>query len=285
VNATVPKDVWLKRSEQCQWVHIHQHGGLRDFVRIAKGQRARQHFVSNVALATSAETESDAPFQARQRGRSRSQNTQPFSILRRKILRKLARPPNYIFEFCIPHNHIGKRCEWRIGHHAAKCNRARRTTRSPGAPHPESRMLRVVGLNEHAAGRSPAPRAPRHLREQLNVRSRRGSRAGSARNPRITPDQRDALEVVALGEHLRAHQNIQRATGERAQRFLVLLLVRAVSRSSRAIRAPEIPCAGVLPGARSLHRRNRHTSSHTSGTPRHDWSSRNSGTPAVRLLW
>jgi len=37
-------------------------------------------------------------------------------------------------------------------------------------------------------------------------------------------DQRDALKIVALREHLRAYQNVERAAGERAERFLVLPL-------------------------------------------------------------
>ena len=85
-------------------------------------------------------------------------------------------------------------------------------------------LLGLVGLDDDAAGPIAAPRPARDLREQLE-----GPLAGAKirqRQPGVGAqhaDQGHAREVVALGHHLGADQQIDLASGDPAQHRLDLI--------------------------------------------------------------
>ena len=86
-------------------------------------------------------------------------------------------------------------------------------------------MERGVGLDEHLAGHVAAPRAPGHLRQQLE-RALRGAevRHLQAQVGVDHADQGHVRKVEALGDHLRADQNIDVAAPELAEDLRVGIL-------------------------------------------------------------
>src|SRR5260221_2193980 len=103
-------------------------------------------------------------------------------------------------------------------------------------------MLGIVGLDEHAPGELATTGATGSLREKLK-RAFGGTEVGE-RQRGISGDdahQGDSLKVVALRQHLGANKNVQRAVGERAQGFLILLL----GAHGVAVQ-PRDPCSGKL---------------------------------------
>src|SRR5690348_11825003 len=166
------------------------------------------------------------PLQARERGGRGAEDADFFAIVRRKILGKLARPEDRFFEAGIAHNHVGERSEGRIGHHTAEVEFAleeREVILLDGVLN--GVVVGIKSLDEHATGEVAAASAAGDLGEQLKgalgraeVRqTERGIGADHA-------DQSDTLKIVALGEHLCADENVERAAGESAKRFLILAL-------------------------------------------------------------
>src|SRR5260221_1153121 len=103
-------------------------------------------------------------------------------------------------------------------------------------------MLGIVGLDEHAPGELATTGATGSLREKLK-RAFGGTEVGE-RQRGISGDdahQGYSLKVVALRQHLGANKNVQRAVGERAQGFLILLL----GAHGVAVQ-PRDPCSGKL---------------------------------------
>src|ERR1700747_440843 len=87
-------------------------------------------------------------------------------------------------------------------------------------------MFGIKSLNKYAAGQFAPAGAASNLGHQLEgafggAEVRHSQRTVGADDSH----ERDAVKIVAFGEHLRADKNIQRAVRECAQRFLVLALV------------------------------------------------------------
>src|SRR5580704_3800369 len=104
----------------------------------------------------------------RERGGSGPENTNALPIRWRKILREPPRPSNRIFQIRIAHNHIGKGGERRIRHHAAEMQLAlveRKIVLAHGILN--RIVLRIIRLNQHAAWKLAASRAPGNLRQKL----------------------------------------------------------------------------------------------------------------------
>ena len=78
-------------------------------------------------------------------------------------------------------------------------------------------MLRIKSLNEDAARQFAAASAASDLSHQLEG-AFGGAEVGHGQGAvgADHSDERDAMEIVSFGEHLRTHKNIQRAIGERA---------------------------------------------------------------------
>ena len=89
-------------------------------------------------------------------------------------------------------------------------------------------MFGDLGLNQHAAGGVGASRPPRHLHEfgkqPLGGAEIRAVQAavGVEHNHKVEP-----REIVAFGEHLRAHQNIDAALADTAVEFRPVVFVRS----------------------------------------------------------
>ena len=83
-------------------------------------------------------------------------------------------------------------------------------------------VLRIICLHEHFAGKFAAPGAARHLRQQLK-RALGGAKIRQAEREigGDHADERDALKIVALRDHLRADQDVDLARRKRAQHLLV----------------------------------------------------------------
>ena len=154
-----------------------------------------------------------------------------------------ARPANGILDFLVAHQHVGERprtggspdfakvrfffVEGLVILASGELNRV---------------VLRVVGFDENFAGEIAASRAARHLREQLK-RFFGGAKIGAAQREIGGDDanQRDALKVVALRDHLRADEDVCFARRECAEDFLVFLLgAHGVAIETRDARAFEL---------------------------------------------
>ena len=73
-------------------------------------------------------------------------------------------------------------------------------------------VLWIVRLHQHFAAQFAAPRATRHLREQLEGALRGAEVRQAERHIRADhAHQRDALEVVSLRHHLRAYEDVDLA--------------------------------------------------------------------------
>src|SRR3984893_6887375 len=164
--------------------------------------------------------------QSRQWGRGGAEDAQSFAIVRGEIFRELARPANRFLQICVAHDYVRQRRKWRIGHRAPEWRFALVKCRIVLLYRVLNRVvLRIKSLNQDASRQIATACATGNLREQLEGalggakirQAQRGIRADHT-------DQRDALEIMALREHLRASQNVERAPGERAERFLVLPL-------------------------------------------------------------
>ena len=85
-------------------------------------------------------------------------------------------------------------------------------------------MLLKICLKNYFARCLPASRAPRDLGQQLESTFRRTKirKTQSCVGPNH-PDQRDSVDVMPLGNHLRAHQQIEFAFVERIQSPLKVL--------------------------------------------------------------
>src|SRR5262249_2817989 len=148
------------------------------------------------------------------------------SVVRRKILGELARPGDSLLQARVAYDDVGQRSERWIGHHPAKVQFALEEGNVVLLDGILNRvMFGIKGLNEHAAGKVAASGAACDLGQQLKRPLRgakiRQAQGGVSADP---TDERDALKIVALGQHLRAHENIERAAGEGAERFLILAL-------------------------------------------------------------
>ena len=87
-------------------------------------------------------------------------------------------------------------------------------------------MLRGEGLDQRPARAAGAPRAPRHLRQELEGALRRAQVAeGEAEIGVDDADQRQARKVVALGDELRADDDVDLALRDRGE-----LLAQAAAR-------------------------------------------------------
>ena len=149
------------------------------------------------------------------------------------------RAPRRGARFGVPHGEVRER---RPGGFAALDERERREGRVVAVEQAlEQRMIRIVGLNHDLAGAIGAPGAARDLQDRLReplVAARIG-----AEQPLVGvqhADERDAREVMALRQHLRADQNLDVARfdvvqhgGERA------LAARAVAIEPRDARRRE----------------------------------------------
>ena len=88
-------------------------------------------------------------------------------------------------------------------------------------------MLRLVGLDEHLAGDAAPSGPPRHLGHEL-----KGALPGvvlGEKEPLVSsnnPHQGDAGEVMALGDHLGAHQDVHLAGAKITQNLESLAAVR-----------------------------------------------------------
>ena len=105
-------------------------------------------------------------------------------------------------------------------------------------------VIRIDGLDEHDAGGLAAPGASAGLGEQLEG-PLGGAKIGQAQAHvgADDADQSDVGDIVTLGDHLRAHQDVIVAIAKRGQDGLVFALARTASRSSRAMRAlGNAPC-------------------------------------------
>ena len=77
----------------------------------------------------------------------------------------------------------------------------------------QRRVVRLVGLQEHLGLLAGATGASRHLRDQLGLAFERADVAAIQRLVDIDDThQRQPREIVALGQHLRAHQYPRRVT-------------------------------------------------------------------------
>src|SRR5260370_31389784 len=86
-------------------------------------------------------------------------------------------------------------------------------------------MFGIKSLNKYPAGQFAAAGAASDLGHQLEgafggAEVRHGQRTVGADDSY----ERDAMKIVAFGEHLRADKNIQRAVSESAERLLELAL-------------------------------------------------------------
>ena len=107
-------------------------------------------------------------FQARERRGRRAENADFLAVMGRKVLGKLARPEDRSFEAGVAHNHVGERSERRVGHHAAKVQFALEEGEVILFDGVLNRVVvRIKGLDEHAAGKFSAAGAASDLREQL----------------------------------------------------------------------------------------------------------------------
>src|ERR1700722_13925546 len=86
-------------------------------------------------------------------------------------------------------------------------------------------VLWVVGLDQDAARKIASAGASGDLGEELEG-AFGGTEVGQMerRGGADDADERDALEVVAFGEHLRANEDVDGAAREGAERFLILAL-------------------------------------------------------------
>src|SRR5262249_34987560 len=102
-------------------------------------------------------------------------------------------------------------------------------------------VLGVKRLDEHASWQIAAAGAASNLSQQLKRAFRRAKvRQVEGRIRTDHADERHAMKVMALREHLRADQNIERAAGKRAERFLKLPLgARGIAIEPRNPRARE----------------------------------------------
>ena len=154
------------------------------------------------------------------------------------------------------------------------------------------RGLQAVVLRLQRLHDRPAPasrrvrRGPRPARAVGTCARRRGSRESSATGiGEHDADQRHARHVVALGDHLRADQDVEaRRRANRRASVCWLPLRRVVSRSMRATRAPGKALRAAAPRAARCRRPTR------SAPPRRtrcrpaaaEWCSRSSGSAAAR---
>src|SRR6266436_5270763 len=86
-------------------------------------------------------------------------------------------------------------------------------------------MIGKVGLQYDFAGRLAASGASRYLRQQLEGSLSRTKIGQTQRDIRAHhTHERDAVHVVSLGNHLRAHQQIKLALVERVEHALEILI-------------------------------------------------------------
>src|SRR4029077_14078747 len=131
-----------------------------------------------------------------------------------------------LVEAAITDDDVGERSEGRIGHDAAKVEVALEKRRKVLFDSVLDRVvLGIKSLDQDAAGEIAAPGTAGDLREELEgafggaeVRHVEGAIGAD------DADQRNPVEVMTLGEHLRADQNVERARRECAKRFLILTL-------------------------------------------------------------
>ena len=130
--------------------------------------------------------------------------------------RQVLRQPHRLVERAAAHHGVDERQERRIPQPLAVLDLAleeRRVILAAGQAHAVVR--RVERLHDRLAGLLAAPRAPRHLREQLE-----GALAGTEIRQAETDvgrhhaDERHARKVVPLGNHLRPHQHVELAGRE-----------------------------------------------------------------------
>src|SRR6266478_5517430 len=214
-------------SHQAQWIHIHHHGGFRDLLPLKIRPPPTENLCQQRALRRlQQELKPMLLLQFRQRRRGRSQDPQPFAVVRRKILRELPRPANRFLQVRVAHDDIGQGSERRIPHHPPELRFALVKRTIILAHRILNRVvLRIECLNQNATGQFPTSSAARNLREQLKS-SLRGAKIRQTQR-RVRADhanQRDTLKIVAFRQHLRANQDVQRAAGKCAQRLLILPL-------------------------------------------------------------
>ena len=119
-------------------------------------------------------------------------------------------------------------------------------------------VLGIIGLDENFAGEFAASGASGNLREQLEgafggakIRAAQREIGGDH------ADQRDALEIVAFGDHLRADQNVDFAVRECAEHLLVFALgADRVAIEARDARLREIVRGDIRRRARRRRPRN-----------------------------
>ncbi len=116
----------------------------------------------------------------------------------------------------VAHQHVRHRAERRIAHHAPEVDLLfveplviLRGGELNGV------MIGIDGLHQHDARKAAPPRASRYLRQQLKG-PLAGAKIGHAEADirRHHAHQRHVRDVVALGDHLRAHENVVIAFAE-----------------------------------------------------------------------
>src|SRR5215472_12775508 len=85
-------------------------------------------------------------------------------------------------------------------------------------------VIGKVSLQDHLTRRIPAAGTPCHLRDQLK-RALGSAKIGEAESDirAHDPDQRYPMNIVALGDHLRANQNVDFAAMQSAQHALEVI--------------------------------------------------------------
>ncbi len=177
-------------------------------------QQRNERAVQGVAgLRLQHKMEAVIALQPRDRRRRRSQHAHLRWTRALQPASYFSRDRERLLELVAAHQHIRQRAERRIVHPAAK---AQFLVGEALVVVPcgvlDGVVLRKIRLQDHAAGRRAAAGASRDLRDELE-RSLGGAEVREAEREvgAHDPDERDAVHVVAFGDHLRADQNVELA--------------------------------------------------------------------------
>ena len=210
--------------KQTQRVHVHQYGLLRNLFFFAERQQIRKDARELRALGGfQQELEAVLFLQPRQRRRGRAQDFHSARFLRGKKRRKLARPPDRIFDFRVAHQNAGQRRERRVVQQTPELQfpLEKREIILPRGEL-DRIVLGIIRFDQNFAGQRAAPGAPGNLRQKLK-RALGGPkiRQTELRIRGNDSHQRDALEIVAFRNHLRADEDVDFPGSKIAQHLLV----------------------------------------------------------------
>src|SRR5215472_2689200 len=203
---------WKAVLQEVEGVDVDDSCGLRDLLGVGVGDSTVEEFGEQSAFrGFEEELEAMLAFEASKRSGGGTEDADTFAIERSEVLGELAGPANGFVETGVANNDVGKCGKRRIGHDAAEVELALekgRVVLVNGVLH--GVVLWVVGLNQHAAGEIAAAGAAGDLREELEG-ALGGTKVGHGERRVCTDDtdECDAMEVVALGEHLRADEEVE----------------------------------------------------------------------------